>query len=150
LSGQLGPNATGNDNRTDIYGSDLLLRYRPVAAQGRTSVSLQAEVMYRVQQVPGARVDDWGGYAQLVWEIDREWAAGARVDFIHAVADDPIDPEEVGDRHRTSAQLTFYPSHFSRLRLQGNADVPAWRTEPIFGVILNLELVVGAHGAHSY
>jgi hypothetical protein len=150
LSGQLGPNATGNNNRTDIYGSDLLLRYRPVAAQGRTSVSLQAEVMLRVREVPGVRLEDWGGYAQLVWEIDREWAAGARVDFVRAVAGDPLDPEQVGDRHRTSAQITFYPSLFSRLRLQGNADVPAWRTEPIFAVILNLELVVGAHGAHSY
>ena len=150
LSGQFGPNATGNDNRTEIYGTDILLRYRPVGAQGRTSVNLQAEVMARTRQVPDDRLEDWGAYAQLVWQINQRWDTGARLDFVHAVANDPLDPEEVGDRHRTSAQVTFYPSHFSRLRLQGAADVPEWRDEPIYALMLGLELVVGAHGAHNY
>jgi len=150
LSSQLGPNPTGNDNRTAIYATDLYLRYRPVAAVGRQSVSLTVEAMQRNRQVPRGVLRDWGMYSQLVWQIDERWEVGARHDFVSGVADDYLDPDEDGGRHRLALQTTFYPSHFSRVRLQGAYDRPSWRPRAIWAAILNIEVVVGAHGAHSY
>lgn len=52
LSGQFGPNPTGLGNRTEIYGTDIFLRWRPVDSMNRMAVSLQAELMLRRRQIP--------------------------------------------------------------------------------------------------
>lgn len=150
LSAQLGPNSTGNGNRTEIYGSDLYLRYYPVATQTRMSLSLTVEGMFRTRQVPDDVLQDWGGYAQLVWGIDREWEVGARAEVVSGREGDPLDPQWDGDRARYALEGTYYPSHFSRIRLQAAADVPAWLDEPVWSVALAVELVVGAHGSHAF
>ena len=46
--------------------------------------------------------------------------------------------------------LTFWPSEFSRLRLQGSSDIPGWRPDPIWAVFLASEFAIGAHGAHKF
>ncbi len=150
LSGQFGPNSTGKGNRTEIYATDLYLRYRPRAHAGRMHVSLQVEGMLRTRQVPGDVILDWGGYAQLVWGINQRWETGARFDCLSGVPDDYLNPLADAWRDRTSLQITFYPSHFSRLRLQGSADRPTWRDEVTWGVMLAAEVLIGAHGAHKY
>lgn len=150
LSTQLGPNPTGNGNRTALYGSDLHLRYRPLEHAGRTSVELTVEGMYRSRQVPDDALRDWGMYAQLVWQIDSEWELGSRYDYVSGVADDYLDPAEDSERHRVAVAATYYPSHFSRVRLQGAWDAPSWRDDPIWTTTLALEVLIGAHGAHSY
>jgi hypothetical protein len=150
LSAQLGPNPTGQGNRTDVYGADLYLRWRPVKSPDRTAVSLQVEGLYRARQVPDDRLDDWGGYAQLVWDVNAVWAVGGRYERVSGVDGDPLDPEWTDARQRASAQVTWSPSHFSRLRLQANYDRPEWRDDPIWAGFLALEVVVGAHAAHAY
>ncbi|MGM0574918.1 MAG: zinc-regulated TonB-dependent outer membrane receptor [Myxococcota bacterium] len=150
LTSQLGPNSTGHDNRTEIYGTDLYLRWRPPGDVDRTSVSLTVEGMFRTRQVPGDVLQDGGGYAQLVWRIDPEWEVGGRYEWVGGVEDDPLDPEWDEPRQRASLQGTFYPSHFSRLRLQGSRDDPGWREDPIWAGFLALEVLIGAHGAHGY
>lgn len=150
LSAQLGPNATGNGNRTELYASDLYLRYYPVASQSRSSLSLTVEGVFRTRQVPDDVLQDWGGYAQLVWRIDADWEVGGRSEYLSGVAGDPLDPGQEGERARYAVAATYYPSHFSRLRLQGAADVPEWAADPVWSVVLAAELVVGAHGAHSF
>ncbi len=147
LSGQFGPNATGNGNRTEIYGTDLFIHFRPTHSPDRACVSLQIEALYRTRQTPGDRLEDFGGYGQLVWTIDPTWELGARHEYVAGVADDPLDPEWDADRQRSTVQATFYPSHFSRLRLQGSrafGDAVTWSG------MLALELLIGAHGAHSF
>ncbi|TVR03990.1 MAG: zinc-regulated TonB-dependent outer membrane receptor [Deltaproteobacteria bacterium] len=150
LSTQFGPNASGLGNRTAIYGTDLYLRYRPIASANRASLSLQTEWLVRSRQVPDDVLQDLGGYAQLVWQPRIRWETGLRYEFTSGVEDDPLDPEEDRERHRLAAQLTYYPSHFSRIRLQPFVDVPTWRADPIFGSFLALEVLVGAHGAHAF
>jgi hypothetical protein len=150
LSAQTGPNPTGNLNRTEIYGTDLYLRYRPVDAATRWSLSLEVEAMFRARQVPFGVLHDGGGYAQLLWQIDPNWETGARYEFVSGLEGDPLDLEWTSSRHRAAAQLTYYPSHFSRLRLQSSVDFPTWQTQPIFAIIAAFEVVVGAHGSHAY
>lgn len=150
LSAQFGPNPTGKGNRSEIYGTDLYLRYRPRAQAGRAHLALQVEGMMRSRQVPGDSLRDWGGYAQLIWGINQSWETGVRYDLLTGVDGDYLDPEADGWRDRSSLQVTFYPSHFSRLRLQGSYDRPTWRPEPVWATMLAVEVIIGAHGAHSY
>jgi hypothetical protein len=49
-----------------------------------------------------------------------------------------------------AASCTFWPTEFSRFRLQGSTDVPGWRPRPAWALFLTAEFVVGAHGAHKF
>ncbi|MCB9542976.1 MAG: zinc-regulated TonB-dependent outer membrane receptor, partial [Myxococcales bacterium] len=150
LSAQLGPNSTGQGNRTEIYGTDLYLHFRRPTDPDRASLALLVEALYRTREVPFDRLADHGGQAQLVWTLSPLWATGLRYGYVSGLADDPLDPEWQSGRHRASAQLTYTPSHFSRLRLQYNHDRGGPLAEPVNGVIVALELLVGAHGAHAF
>jgi hypothetical protein len=66
------------------------------------------------------------------------------------VVPDPTDPDWVGARHRTTAAVTYWPTEFSRLRLQGSADARAWAEDPVFAGFLAFEFNIGAHGAHRF
>lgn len=150
LSAQLGPNASGPGNRTTVLGADLFLRWKAPGDPDRTAVDLTVEALYRARELPGRTVADGGGYAELRWQIDPEWALAARHELVTGVDDDPLDPEWVGTRQRTAAAVDFWPSHFSRLRLQVGADMPSWEDDPGIMAMLGLEVVIGAHGAHAY
>ncbi len=150
VSAQLGPNASGQGNRSEVYGSDLYLRYRPRDSARRSTVSLTLEVMHRRRQAPSDVLADSGGYAQLVWNIDPRWSVGGRYGYVEGLDADPLDPDWTEARQRASLQATFNPSHFSRLRLQGSYDDRQWLDDPVWAVLLGVELLVGAHGAHNY
>jgi hypothetical protein len=156
LSGAFGPNSSGRDNHSDVYGADLYLKYRPLDEPEPTVVSLQAEWLYRRRQVPGDLLSDHGGFVQGRWRFAKRWATSLRWEYGSpaygddgSVTLDPLDPEWSSARQRMSAALSFYPTEFSRLRLQGNHDLPDWRNA-ISAVFLAAEVLIGAHGAHSF
>lgn len=150
LSGALGPNSTFRGARSYLLGADLYLKYRPITRQSTTIVSLQAEAITRRRETPKGVLADTGLYAQLVWRFAQRWAAGARYDFVSGAQNDYLDPDWDRARHRATANVTFYPTEFSRIRLQGSADVPLWEQTPIYAAFLALEVAVGAHGAHPF
>lgn len=138
LSYATSPNGTGAGNRTEVYGADLYLRLRPSGDPDRSAHAIQIEAFFRTEQLPGDVVQDAAGYAQYVWSMNPSWETGFRGEWAS------------GDTNRETVQLTYYPSHFSRLRLLGaRHDAPA-----LGGVDLSahvsLELLIGAHGAHAY
>jgi hypothetical protein len=157
LSGANGPNASGDGNRTDVYGSDLYVKFRPITRESTTIVSLQTEWLLRRRQVPADVLTDVSGYAQLFWRFAQRWGMAGRWEYgspetgtraeSRAVA---LDPAWTSARHRIAANLTFWPTEFSRLRLQGSSDLPGWLPDPIYAGFLTLELVTGAHGAHAF
>jgi hypothetical protein len=150
LSAQGGPNPTGQKNRTEVFGTDLYLRYRPVDDPGRGSLSLTTEVFARRRQVPDAVLADVGGYAQVVAQWALQYEAGVRAELVTGVNDDPLDPTWTGPAHRYSAQATFYPSHFSRVRAQTSVAVPPDGAPPVVAAMLALEVLIGAHGSHAF
>jgi len=158
LSAASGPNSSGFRNRTDVYGTDLYLKYRPISDPANpTVISLQAEVLYRRRQVPDDLLQDVNGYAEVFWRFASRWGAAGRYEYGSPawnldgdVVVDPLDPEWLANRQRLSANLTFWPTEFSRIRLQGASDVVGWRDEPTFAAMLNFEFAVGAHGAHTF
>jgi hypothetical protein len=159
VSAQSGPNPNGRMSRTEIFGTDLYLRYRPVDSPGRTSLAFQSEALVRRRQVPGDVLSDAGLYAQVVAQFMLQWELALRIDAVTGVLDDPLDPEWTGLRTRSSVQATYYPSHFSRIRLQaaygtpGDGLAPVHETlitDPVWSCFVALEFLVGAHGSHDF
>ena len=151
LSAAFGANGTGRGNRTEIYGTDLMVRWRPPNDPDRVALTLTTELNVRARQVPKRSLVDWGMATELVWTISPAWEVGGRFETVSGLEDDPLDPEWSAYRHRTTLQATWYPSHFSRVRVQGAWDVPEWLGQPhTFSLVAALELVIGSHGSHAY
>ena len=156
LSGAFGPNATGDDGRTRIAGADVSWKWKPIDAdRGFPFVRVQAEAMqrsYEADSAPGfaeATFDDWGAYGQLVWGFRPRWLVGARYDRVGGdVGDAPDDPILVS-RWRGGVNLTWFPSEYSKLRLQYDHD-----RRDVYGdadsVWLQFEFLLGAHAAHKF
>ena len=156
VSGAFGPGPTDREHRSAVYGTDLYLKYRPLVGADSTVVTWQTEMLHRRRQIGGQLLWDSGGYSQINVRFARRWSSGIRYelgspayDLSAHVADDPLDPEWTRTRHRGSAALTHHPTEFSRFRLQGSRDTGG-AAEGIWAVFLAAELVVGAHGAHSF
>lgn len=157
LSLVTGPNATGPDNRTDIYATDIYLRYRPITYASDTIVTLQSEWSWRRREAPLDVLTDVNGYAQLFWRFARRWGAAGRYEHgapaTHSNSEievDDLDPEWTRGRHRMSASMILWPTEFSRIRAQGSIDIPLWRDEPIHALFLSFEFNMGVHGAHTF
>jgi hypothetical protein len=156
LSAAFGPNASGPDNRSEVYGSDLYIKYRPITRQSPTQLTLQSEWLYRRRQVPGSVLADVNGYTQLVYRFAQRWSTGVRYEYgsparnlAGDVPIDPLDPAWTRVRTRGALALSFFPTEFSRLRLQGSRDV-GLGDDAVWAAFLAVELAIGAHGAHSF
>lgn len=157
LSYAAGPNATGHDNRSEIYGTDLYVKRRPPASTTFDVVAFQGEVFYRRRQVPNDVLSDVNAYGYVSWRFATRWATAARWEYgsptrnlAGDITPDDLDPEWMKDRHRVSANVTFWPTEFSRMRFQAGVDDPAWMKNPNYSAMLAFEFSVGAHGAHPY
>ena len=98
--------------------------------------------------------NDWGAYSQLVWGFHKGWTAGLRGDFLHMESSAFTDDPERQSRKRVSANVTFFPTEFSKLRLQynhdfldGNGFTGSSNADSIF---LQFEFALGAHAAHKF
>jgi hypothetical protein len=161
LSGAFGPNDTGTGKRTEIYGADIYWKWKaPDAKAGFPFVSWQTEGMYRrfgagadpfaPTPLPSENLRDWGAYSQVLWGFKPRWVAGLRGDYAsgNSAAFDSDDPFR-DERYRVSPDITFFPSEFSKFRLQYNYDHGKYfGTE--HSVWLQMEFLLGAHGAHKY
>jgi len=130
----------------DLFGGDLTLRIRP--PRGRAYLALQGELFARRLSglpEPEAHGRRLGGYGQAFLRLSPFWGLGARWDTAPAeVAGFSGGPEQ-----RASALLAWYPSEFSRLRLQLSYDRLPGGKEGM-EALLSLEFSIGAHGAHPF
>ena len=159
ISGTFGPNDTGPTTYSEIYGADLYWKWKsPNANQRFPFVSWQSEFLWRnfdtgaypAGNLPAQAIQDYGFYTQVLWGFQPRWVAGLRGEWVNG-NDAPTGPNDVfrGERVRVSPVLTFYPSEFSKIRLQYNYD----RGQQ-FGtdnsVWVQMEFLLGAHGAHKF
>ncbi len=164
VSGAFGSNETGANSRTQIYGADLLYKWKsPRAEGGFPFVKWQNEFMYRRfeagrgidQTFPVAETfHDWGMYSQLLWGFKKGWVTGVRGDYLHMQDSAFTDDFTRQSRSRISADLTWYPTEFSKIRLQYNHDFLEPNNFLVGGdadsVFLQFEFILGAHGAHKF
>ena len=164
VSGAFGSNETGANSRTQIYGGDLLYKWKSSHAEGGFPfVKWQTEFMYRRFQAGHGADDsfpvaetfhDWGLYSQVLWGFKKGLVAGIRGDYVHMQDSMFTDDLDRQSRWRLSANITWYPTEFSKIRLQYNQDflqenffLSAREVESIF---LQWEFILGSHGAHKF
>ncbi len=105
VSALFGPNATGNDASTRIFGADFVAKWQPLRTdRGWPFVTIEAEWMmrrYRADDFFGCPEEeegecedpadaifleddvfrDWGAWAQVLWGFRRGWSAGVRAEY---------------------------------------------------------------------
>ncbi|PIQ24742.1 hypothetical protein COW36_23490 [bacterium (Candidatus Blackallbacteria) CG17_big_fil_post_rev_8_21_14_2_50_48_46] len=155
------PSALGNfAGGARVYGADLTLRW---FQDSYREVLWQTEFLHRSldgQQEQGGqaytlRKEQSGLYSELVWRFAWQWRAGARLDLITQNQTWQNQSLTAGPTllPRYAAMLEFHPSEFSRLRLEYNLDqsrLAAGVATPVHELFLQLNLSMGAHGAHNF
>jgi hypothetical protein len=161
-SAALGPNNSGTDTKTQVFGGDVYWKWKSARAhQGFPFVSFQTEAMMRKYDVseragvespgvmlPAETLRDKGAYAQVLWGIRPLLVAGFRAETVTGNNASFIS-ETRGERRRFSPNLTWYPTEFSKLRVQYNYD-----NRKGIGIDhslwVQLEFLLGAHAAHKF
>jgi hypothetical protein len=104
---------------------------------------------------------DWGFYSQVLYGFRKGWVAGLRFDYVNGNRADyermglTLDGEALGrdpqrnERWRISPNLTWYPTEFTKLRLQYNYDDRRDIGQD-HSVWLQFEFLLGAHAAHKF
>ncbi len=205
VSGLSGPNDTGADGQTWIYGLDYRMKWVPRSNfRGYPYVVWQTEAIKRdytadwflagtemtgggggggggvchgghchgggeesggdeesefTEDLPSAILRDWGVYTQLIWGFRPNWSVGLRLDYVDGtggsidegmIASRQIDFDR-DTRWRVSPLLTWWPSHFSRLRLQYNYDHARHLDgNDAHSVWMGAEVLFGEHPPHEY
>ncbi len=139
-----GHNDTGSDSVTQLYGTDLTFRWKPLQRAIYRSFVARSELMWSRREEPAIRHEAFGGYASADYHFQRRWFAGARVDWAERARE-----ARVQDRG-FSAVLTYWPSEFSQVRGQYRrtryGDTDGVANELFFQVLFT----IGAHGAHPF
>ena len=170
LSAAFGPNSSGAESHTQIYGADIFWKWKALNHEGGFPfVTWQTEALLRrfeagefdgdpadpaVLPLPAETLEDWGFYSQIAYGFRRGWVAALRGDYVA-----PLDRSDYelllgpdldrASRWRLSPNLTWYPSEFSKIRLQYNFD----RRNQIgddHSVWLQFEFLLGSHAAHKF
>jgi hypothetical protein len=153
--GQAGTAGVGRE--TQLYGADFYLKWKPAnVAQGYSSLAFQAEFILRHLGAGDSLQDEWdgGGYAQVVAQLARRWFLGLRGDLVGVPSSSVL-----GRTARLGTALTFQASEFARVRGYLEAEhagdapsalVPAALPDWAPAAYLQLEISIGAHGAHPF
>lgn len=147
----------GAGRETTLVGADLYLKWKPPnVASGYTSLAFQAEAAFRHFSQGDGLPSEWDGglYAQVVAQVARRWFIGARYDLVGVPTSLVLARTQ-----RYSGSVTFQASEFARVR--GYLEVE--RTGAVAGTLLpaigattapaaflQLEVSIGAHGAHPF
>lgn len=169
-SALFGPNASGPDTETRIYGADLIVRWNDgMGGRQAQEVVWQSEYVHRDYEageftiepdiaVPGDTLRDSGFYSQLTWRVAPTWKVGMRVErgtgsgdsWIEDAPDREADPFRC-DRTRISPLLQWQATHFSRVRLQYNYDEADYlESGEAHSIWLGFEVALGFHPAHKF
>ncbi len=153
---------------TKIFGISLTGKY---LVDPIRSLTLQTEYLYRITQgnkytrdSTGIQLYDLkkyqsGIYAQIIYKFAQRWRFGIRYEFLNnnSIKLDGIEKEQPSFLPRYSTMIDFNPTEFSRIRLQYSYDRSRYSfEEDIFAVkdihqiMLQINLSIGAHGAHPF
>ena len=161
-----GPHAFSGDSK--LYGADLVVKHY---FDSYSSLTWQSEWLSRdmdgkqynldettlaVTSSPDLTKTQSGYYTQLIYALDKTWKFGARYDNIYQndVEANGIDLDKPKDLDKYSAMIEYNTSEFARFRLQYNQNNALYNEdgnqEKVKTIILQANISIGAHGAHSF
>lgn len=159
------PHAFSGDAK--LYGADLVLLH---SLDSYSSIKWQSEYLQReldgtqfaldadgnVTGSPSMLKKQSGLYSQLIYTHDKNWKMGLRYDTIlkNDVVRDGVSVEQPDGLDKYTAMVEYHTSEFARFRLQYSQDYAmfneAGQREKINTIILQANISIGAHGAHSF
>ena len=144
-----------------LYGLEGVWKWKPAS---REALTIQAEYLLLTQSGntvdpatlavidPLRRMQD-GAYVQAIYRKNR-WGVGARYDVLDLFYDRfelAGAQQNYGSKpHRETASLEYNPSEFTRVRLQLAHDESDPTGRQNNSAVLQLNLSIGAHPAHSF
>jgi len=152
---------------SELYGIDLLVKHY---FDSYSSLTWQSEVLMRDMDGRTYVLDDSasvistldtkkkqdGLYTQLIYGLNQSWRVGARYDSIYRndVVIDGVNQNKEDDLYRYSAMIEYQTSEFARFRLQYNKNKSLFdedgKRQDINTIMLQANIAIGAHGAHSF
>ena len=106
-----------------------------------------------VRFVPRETLTDYGFYSQVNYGFRPGWVAGTRFDYVAGTRgqyENLFGIDAARDtRWRLSPNLTWFPSEFSKIRLQYNYD-QRQHIGVDHSLWLQFEFLLGAHAAHKF
>ena len=156
--------AAFNAPGTVLYDAELTYKY---LISSYRSLTWQSEYLGRVSSgdlvlasdgvIHAASKKQGGFYSQLIWRFDQpgRWRVGARFDLLtqNAFTIDGVGQPLHNLLQRYTAMLECSPTEFSRFRLQYAYDRSRFldgAQKAIHEVLLQMNIAVGPHGAHSF
>ena len=150
---------------SSLYGADLTVKHY---FDSYSFLSWQSEWMMR--DLDGTQYDNNGTitgnkalnktqsgyYTQVVYAYDQNWRTALRYDNIYQndVVANGATKKLPNNFDRYSAMIEYHPSEFSRIRLQYNRNNAMYNEDGeqqnIDTVMLQVNIAIGAHGAHSF
>ncbi len=151
---------------TEFWGLDVVYKYDSPREYGQGDLTLQGEYIARgrdldlvaeageaVEPVPYS-FDQDAFYVQGVYGFAPRWTLGLRYDQAGSTNEvrGGDESEDFGTTSRWSGDVTFNPTEFSRVRVQyDRSDVAVdGGAEQVNAYYLQLQISLGAHGAHKF
>jgi hypothetical protein len=155
--------AEGNvyDGTAWFLGTDWIWRHDSPRPYGESDLTVQGEYIYRSKTLDLMSEGDLqdttslqdGLYAQVVYGVGPRWTVAGRFDAagLRNHVDAFTGVTEAGATTRYSANATFNPTEFSRLRVQYNyARVPSDSRTRFHQVYVQFQMSLGVHGSHAF
>jgi hypothetical protein len=143
--------ATGEDEeagRTNLYGIDVIWRWKPPQLAKYRSAALQAEIAWRDPEEGATRL---GAFAFGQWQLSRRSYIGARWDYLELAEH---EEEEEGEAHASSVQagqviLRYFPTEFSQLKVVYERQVPD-EGDALDRLLFQATVAIGPHRPHAF
>lgn len=160
-----GPHVFSGDAK--LYGADFVLLH---ALDSYSSIKWQSEYLERELDGTEFALDTDGNvtgsssmlkkqsglYSQLIYTHDKNWRMGVRYDTIlkNNVTNSAGDVPQPDGLDKYTAMVEYHTSEFARFRLQYSRDNSMFnedeQREKINTIILQANISIGAHAAHSF
>ena len=159
------PHAFSGDAK--LYGADFVVLHQ---LDSYSSIKWQSEYLQReldgtqyaldadgaILSSPSMLKEQSGLYSQLIYKHDNNWKMGLRYDTIlkNDVTKAGSDVEQPNNLDKYTAMVEYNTSEFARFRLQYSHDNAMFNEdgdrEKIDTIILQANISIGAHAAHSF
>ncbi len=139
-----GHNDLGSDFVTQLYSTDVAVRWRPLRRALYRSFVGRMELFWSRREETLEVQQAFGGYASLDYQLTRRWFVGGRYDW-----SERANKGAVQDRGN-SAVLTFWPSEFTQIRSQYRRTRYGDDGRVANELLLQALFTIGAHGAHPF